>query len=209
MRISRPSPADIRALIAKRAELPVTYPDTVTTRSGPVAPPPGYDLDHNRARLGHGPETFDRARAALERWAMFPPGWTAVWNRHGERAGADDLLEGAVVASVLRAWGLWWVSPCRVVFTVDDEEASGVVRFGFAYGTLPGHPEEGEERFSVELWPDGSVWYDLLAVSRPRAFAARLGRPLARQLQRRFQRDSRLAMEAAVASPSEHPVLVG
>lgn len=199
MHLSRPSPVEIRDLIADRAKLPVTYPETVTTRSGPAEPAPGYHLDHNRVRLGNGRLTFVRAQTALERWAMFPPGWTAVWNDQGEPAGSDDIQEGRVVATVIRAWGLWWASPCRVVYTIDDKEPTGVVRFGFAYGTLPGHPEEGQERFSVELRPDDTVWYDLLAISRPRAWTARLGRPLVRRLQRRFQSESMAAMQDTVA----------
>jgi uncharacterized protein (UPF0548 family) len=72
-------------------------------------------------------------------------------------------------------------------------------RFGFAYGTLPGHAESGEERFTVE-WheADGAVWYDILAFSRPRRLLARLGYPLARRLQKRFARDSAAAMRRAV-----------
>ena len=78
-----------------------------------------------------------------------------------------------------------------------DEEGP-IVRFGFAYGTLPDHAEKGEERFSVE-WhhEDNSVWYDILAFSRPNHPLARLGLPLTRRLQRRFARDSKRAMVAA------------
>lgn len=80
------------------------------------------------------------------------------------------------------------------------DEAGPPRRFGFAYGTLPGHVESGEERFVVE-WreDDDSVWYDILAFSRPRHLAARAGYPLARGLQARFRRDSAAAMVRAVA----------
>jgi len=73
-----------------------------------------------------------------------------------------------------------------------------VKRFGFAYGTLADHMESGEERFTVE-WrrDDDSVWYDLLAFSRPRHPLARLGLRLSRALQRRFARDSLRAMARA------------
>ena len=73
-------------------------------------------------------------------------------------------------------------------------------RFGFAYGTLPGHAESGEERFLVE-WDraDDAVWYDILAFSRPRHPLARLGYPLTRRTQRRFARDSAAAIRQAVA----------
>jgi uncharacterized protein (UPF0548 family) len=61
--------------------------------------------------------------------------------------------------------------------------------------------ESGEERFSVE-WrrDDDSVWYDILAFSRPRHLLARLAMPLSRSLQRRFARDSLEAMRRTIQS---------
>jgi uncharacterized protein (UPF0548 family) len=53
-------------------------------------------------------------------------------------------------------------APARVVYVVDEP-----TRRGFAYGTLPGHPEDGEEAFIVERGDDGSVWLVLRAFSRP------------------------------------------
>ena len=61
------------------------------------------------------------------------------------------------------------------------EGSGGAERFGFAYGTLPGHAERGEERFSVVLnRDDGSVHYEVLAMSRPKHPLAWLGYPFAR-----------------------------
>ncbi len=73
-------------------------------------------------------------------------------------------------------------------------------RFGFAYGTLPGHVEKGEERFAVE-WDHGddSVHYDVLGFSRPKHPMAWPGYPLARSLQRRFARDSKGEIVRATA----------
>ena len=57
----------------------------------------------------------------------------------------------------------------------------------------------GEERFEVVLGPrEGSVWFDLLAISRPRAPAWRLGYPLIRRIQRRFAPASLRAMARAL-----------
>ena len=39
-------------------------------------------------------------------------------------------------------------APCRVVYVVDEPD-----RRGFAYGTLPGHAESGEELFLVRYDP--------------------------------------------------------
>jgi uncharacterized protein (UPF0548 family) len=96
-----------------------------------------------------------------------------------------------------RAFGLWWLNACRIVYIVDEDDGS-MRRFGFAYGTLPGHAESGEERFLVE-WDrrDGCVWYDILAFSRPNHFLVRLAYPQARKLQKQFARDSALSIQRA------------
>ena len=103
---------------------------------------------------------------------------------------------GQTVGVLVPLYGLWSLNACRIVYTF--ESADEVRRFGFAYGTLADHMESGEERFSVE-WrrDDDSVWYDLLAYSRPRHPLARIALPLSRALQRRFARDSLQAMRRA------------
>jgi uncharacterized protein (UPF0548 family) len=71
--------------------------------------------------------------------------------------------------------------------------------FGFAYGTLVNHVEQGEEIFEVSLRPEThEVVYRIRAVSRPRAVLARLGYPAVRMFQARFRRDSGEAMRRAV-----------
>jgi hypothetical protein len=44
---------------------------------------------------------------------------------------------------------------------------------------------------------DSTVWYDILAFSRPQQLLAQLGYPFARRLQKRFARDSAAAMQRA------------
>lgn len=185
--LRRPSHQLLHAFLARQRQEPFSYPEVGQSRSGT---PAGYDLDHNRVRLGEGPAMFEAACAALRRWEMFPAPWTRI-----EPAGAP-IAEGSAVAIVARAFGVWWLNACRIVYVLDETEP--VRWFGFAYGTLTGHAERGEERFSVELLADGSVWYDVRAFSRPRFWPARLGYPLARRLQRRFVRESQAAMKRAV-----------
>jgi len=86
-----------------------------------------------------------------------------------------------------------------------DEEGP-VQRFGFTYGTLPDHAGSGEERFLIE-WDreEGSVWYDILAFSRPRHLLARLGYPWVRRVQKRFGWESAAAMCRAVRAVSDRP----
>src|SRR5262249_42824659 len=114
------------------------------------------------------------------------------------------IQEGNVVAMLARVFCVWWLNACRIVYVFDESEP--VRRFGFAYGTLPGHVERGEERFSVEWLADDTVWYDLRAFSRPRYWLTRLGYPLARRVQRRFARDSLAAMREAIAASLGSPI---
>ena len=103
-----------------------------------------------------------------------------------------------------RAFGLWWLNCCRIVYVVN--ESGPIKKFGFAYGTLPGHIESGEERFVIE-WNQGddSVWYDILAFSRPNRLLFRLVYPLVRRMQKRFGRDSAAAVFKAVNGASSTP----
>lgn len=172
---------------ARRA--PFSYPERGASRSGS---PAGYDIDHNRAQLGSGAATYERACSALQRWKMFPPAWTRV--THSEPV----IAEGQTVCVQFHLFGLHWLNATRIVEVFDEQ--SPTRRFGFAYGTLTCHVESGEESFGVERLADDTVWYDLRAFSRPQLWAARAARPLARALQRRFVRDSQAALRAAVLS---------
>ena len=103
-------------------------------------------------------------------------------------------------ANLFRAWlmGGWLVLPTRILYLIENKDADSI-RSGFAYGTVQGHWEHGEERFLVE-WDrrDNSVWYDLLVFSRPRHPLAKLAYPYTRYEQARFRRLSCLAMQRSV-----------
>jgi uncharacterized protein (UPF0548 family) len=100
-------------------------------------------------------------------------------------------------------FGLWWLNACRIVYVLNDPAPTR--RFGFAYGTLPGHVECGEERFSIEWDTADCVWYDIRAFSRPHYWFVSLGYPLVRRLQRRFVMASQAAMRQALAQGGTTP----
>lgn len=181
--LRQPSSERIRRFLAEQASLPYSYPHVGATATGP---PAGYALDHNRVQLGTGPAVFAAACDELRHWRQFPAPWTRI------EPADTPLVAGNVVAVVARVFGTWWLNSARIVYVVDEH--APVRRFGFAYGTLPGHAEEGEERFTVEHHADDTVWYDLLAFSRARHPLARLSYPLTRRVQKRFARDSKAAM---------------
>jgi uncharacterized protein (UPF0548 family) len=65
------------------------------------------------------------------------------------------------------------------VYVTDGED-----HFGFGYGTLPGHPECGEEAFHVQRTADW-VSFEVRAFSRPVDPLARLGGLVSRWIQLR------------------------
>lgn len=186
--LRKPSPSVLDEFRSKQATLDFTYPAVGATAA---TPPSGHVVARTRIKLGDGEGVFLAAGSALGRWEQYRLGWVEAY------PGNTPLRAGEVVAVVARVLGLRWVNACRVVYAVD--EGGPVRRFGFAYGTLPGHTESGEERFLVE-WDraDDAVWYDVLAFSRPRHPLARIGYPITRRTQRRFARDSAAAMLRAV-----------
>jgi uncharacterized protein (UPF0548 family) len=189
--LSKPSAESIRSYLSAQAKLDFTY-----TAIGATAakPPDSYVLDHIRVKLGDGETVYKTAKLALERWEQFNLGWLATMPPE------TPIKSGEVVAVVARAFSLYWVNPCRIVYVIH--EAGPVFRFGFAYGTLPGHVETGEERFLIEWHQrEGSVYYDVLAFSRPRHFLTRIGYRRVRRMQKRFGQESAAAMLQAVHRP--------
>jgi|SRR5581483_4215213 len=181
---SRPSDDDIGHFITAQRSLSHSYVEVGATKA---TLPDGYDIDRNRIRLGTGGGVFERAKAAVRRWEMFNLGWLQLWTP------AAPIVAGTAVAVLAHVWGIWILNACRVVYVIDD--TGPVDTFGFAYGTLPGHVERGEECFTVRRnHADDSVWYDILAFSRPNHWLTRLGYPYVRRLQERFARDSLQAM---------------
>ena len=181
----------MRAILRASAGAPFTYEAVGATRG---TPPAGYAVDRYGVVLGEGRAVYERACAALDRFAMYPSAWTSI-----VRAGDGPVEPGLVFASVIRHLGFWSVNPGRVIDTLEGDPD----RAGFAFGTIVGHAERGEERFEVSRDPrSDEVRFDVVAFSRPAAPLARLGAPIARALQRRFARESCAAMRAA-ALPGE------
>jgi len=178
---SKPTPAPMRDFIETEKNRPFSYPETGHTRHENYVS--GYDNDFNFIELGHGEAIWQAAKTAIRQWKMFPERWACIF--------PDDtpIREGETVAMSAQVLGLWWLNSCRIVYVIENER-----QFGFAYGTLPGHVERGEELFLVEKTPDDKVRYVLKAFSRPRFWMARLGYPLVRQYQRKFVRDSKQSM---------------
>ena len=174
--LTEPSSSTIAKFIESQRHQPFTYSVVGATNDTPHQ---HFTIDHNRIQLGSGIGAYRRASAALKRWRQFDLGWVSIVPE------GIPVEVGETVAVKARAFGTWSLSATRVVYVIDED-----CRFRFAYGTLPDHVECGEERFTIELNEDESVWYDILAFSKPRHPLVRMSFPLGRMLQKRFARES-------------------
>lgn len=154
--------------LAALEELPLTYSEVGATASG--QPPAGYGHLHVEKQIGTGQQRFEQAADAVMRWGM--------QRGAGLRVQASSDV-AAVDTVVLVRMGLL-PAPCRVVYTIDEPDMRG-----FAYGTLPGHPESGEERFVVRRDPTTSaVFAEVSAFSRPATWWSKAARPVVAVAQR-------------------------
>jgi len=166
----------------------LTYPECGAT-AGRL--PEGYHHLELQVRLGAGLEVFERAAAALMSWQVHrAAGLTVI---------ADgDARPGLRVVSRL-APGI--TAPCRVVYATDEPGSRG-----FAYGTLPGHPESGEESFMVTIDADGQVMFTVRAFTRPGTLLARVAGPAGRAAQRLVAGRYLRAMQRLAADHGAAPV---
>lgn len=161
---------------------PFTYREVGATRAGEL--PAGYRHLSYCARL-----PADGMPAAVE--ALF------TWRMHrgtGLRvvATADRVSPGVRVTTSLGLGRLRIQVPCQVVWVATDPE-----RAGFGYGTLAGHPFQGEESFVVSRDAAGAVWFTLTSFSRPARWFARAGGPLTAVAQHVFARRCAASLRAA------------
>lgn len=186
-----------------------------------VYPPAGYRPFDRRARIGHGDARFEWAWSSAMSWgiqknsgfrveiietpselreysytpvefddegnAMTPALTSAPDEAMFGPDGAAFVAPGDTVVLHIPFLFFTVKAPARVVYVVDEPD-----RKGFAYGTLRGHPESGEELFAVERRGDGSVWLNIRAFSRPASPVWWLAAPVMRIAQeltlRRYDR---------------------
>lgn len=157
-------------------ETPVTYGAVGATQAADLLryPPSGYRPVERRARIGHGDVRFEWACASAMSWGIQKGSGFRVTLAGGQpeshtgetvfgpdgtpflRPGDTAMLRIPIVGPLAIK------APVRVLYLVEEPK-----RRGFAYGTLPGHPEDGEEAFIVTQNDDGSVWLTVRAFSRP------------------------------------------
>jgi len=189
--LGKPSDKEINDFIAAQIRFPFSYREVGATKGHNS--PAGYPINRYRAELGSGRQIYKNAVKALCSWQMYALNWTQLYPSNA------PIKEGEVIAALVKHLGFWSLNPCRIIYLID-EESEKLNRYGFAFGTLPEHSEQGEEQFVIE-WNKTSdtVWYELYAFARPKNWLAKIGFPFVTFLQKRFAAESYRAMLKAVA----------
>jgi uncharacterized protein (UPF0548 family) len=167
--VPHPAGPELDRLLTQARQAELTY-DYVGAMVAPGGPRPSER--RGRVELGRGDQAFAKAVEALRTWQAHQGIGASI-----HPAGAPIELDETVLV-VLRAGPFAVVAPDRLVAVIDEPG-----RFGFAYGTLTGHPETGEESYLVEQAESGLVTLTIRVDARPGTLPARLAGPIVRRIQ--------------------------
>jgi len=178
-----------------------------------IYPPKGHRPSENAVRLGSGEERFRVATDLLMSWGVQRGSGMEVTDLEAgtgvqytgivfdedgtpsadqshpvtEATFAEDgtpyIANGMTAKLKIAVGPISVLAPVRVVYVIDEPN-----RIGFAYGTMVGHPESGEESFVVEKRDDDSVWFTIRSFSRPSTWKYRLAGPYLRYQQAKITR---------------------
>jgi uncharacterized protein (UPF0548 family) len=179
-RLRRATPPELAALLERCSSDALSY-ESVGISIGHDPLPPGF---HRRAWSTTivGADAFERGCAALRSWAVHRCAGFQVATDGGIVVGSNVALSAPLPIGFIDA-------TCRIVALIDDPD-----RYGFAYGTLPVHPELGEECFTITR-DSGDTRFDIVAASVAVNRLARLVPPAANRLQDRAARQYLKAMQ--------------
>ena len=163
------------ALLRRSLPAVPTYPEVAATRPAVLAGAPmptGYHHLRHQRLIGAGHTAFEAAGEYVLSWGTHRGVGFDV------RATSPRVVEGATVAFRIGRGQVGLSASCRVVWTVETAD-----RRGFGYGTLPGHPEIGEEAFVVSRDSGERVWVEIVAFSNPGRWYSRIASPAVLVLQ--------------------------
>ena len=166
--LRRPDPKQLARLRDEQADLPLTYDEVGASFA---EAPPGYSAAGASAVAGSGNTGMLLARRAIREWAGHLSAGMVL------EPELPPIAEGTVLALAAPLLGVWVTAACRIVRVVDSDD-----EFGFAYGTLPHHPEVGEECFLARRRSNGEIEIEVRVFSNPGTRLARLGGPLSLRL---------------------------
>ena len=161
---------------ARIARGELNYPGIGFTSDGRT--PEGFDRSRISAQLGEGYDTYRRVAEGILNWQ--------IQRRSGLRVRTETVSveSGARIVSGFGIGPFRVKAPCEVVWVRRPAPGGAPQSAGFGYGTLPGHPERGEEAFEVSIDAAGVVTFSITAFSRHANWFYAAGGAVAKAAQR-------------------------
>ncbi|HAA55342.1 MAG TPA: DUF1990 domain-containing protein [Myxococcales bacterium] len=185
--LRKPTREIINNYLEEQSKKPFSYAETGALQTGY---PKGYVHVNRSVLLGKGEQTFLKGKEAITHWKMNDLGWV-----YPSPESSFPIEVGQVFATQTWSLGLWLLNPGKILYVIDESDEQQA-RYGFGFGTLPGHPMSGEECFLV-TWDKQTdeVQYSLRSFSFPKHLLSFLGYPYVFLMQKRFGRDSLRKMQ--------------
>jgi len=143
---------------ARIARGELNYPGVGFTSEGRV--PEGFESSQTRVHLGEGYDTYRRVADGILGWQIQRRSGLRV------RTETESVESGSRIVSGFGIGPFRIKAPCEVVWVRRPAPGNTKQSAGFGYGTLPGHPERGEESFEVSIDAAGAVTFTIAAFSR-------------------------------------------
>ena len=165
--------------------LPAADADRVLDAARTASPTSGrLTVSPDEVAAGHG---FVDRRIVGQGSGAFDSAVIALRSLVAQRAVADvipadaEAVLGSTLLVELGFGPISLVAVNRVVWLVDEPD-----RWGFAYATLPGHPERGQESFVVRRLPNDEAEVTITGVAHASVPLGRFIGPLVRPVQSRM-----------------------
>lgn len=163
-----------RSLLGRAKDAPLTY-EAVGMSLGKVDAPAGFrELNESRV-VGKGQEAFNNIGYGLMHWDVHRRAKMFVQPEFNVVRTDDCVAVAVPTVPFLSNQGA-----CRVVDVVATGDS-----IGWSYGTLPGHPECGEESFVLTHLPNDDVVLTIRAFSKPAKWYVKVAGPIARGIQKK------------------------
>jgi uncharacterized protein (UPF0548 family) len=186
--ILKPDPLKIKKVLERASTSAYTYSEVGSTACDDTVPK-GYSENSYHKFLGMGKDIFEAGKKAVSRCEMYQIKFVELY-LFNKTIGPQ---QGMTMAVVSRHFGLWSINPVRIVYK-GEHNINGDTLFSFAVGTLAGHEEKGEERFSIRLSQGNMVYYEIFSFTTPAGILLKLAYPLEKMVLRSFAHNSAAAI---------------
>lgn len=186
--IKRPTESKLDEFLSSQSKSALLYSGAGLTRTGDNLLA-NFRKHLVSTELGFGEKLFNSATQHMRSWDHFAVDWVYLF------PNKPLIAPDTILAVCANHCLLWSVNACRIIYVIDESTESKR-RFGYGYGTLPDHVEQGEERFLIEWDFDSDrVTYEILAFSKPNHPLVAMLWPIAILIQDSFRKESLKALK--------------